>query len=396
MAWTITWLHADGAGGGLDERRRVVRAPGALPGDRIDAEVLQEDARSVTLGPPTLIEPSPDRRDAPCPVSARCGGCDLDALEPGARARSLATMVQRAWDHPTAPTWVASPRATGHRARIKLAVENGAVGYRAKHSHTLVPVDVCGIARPELHPALVTLRQIVAEHPHLPVTAVELRTDGEKVVAAAQSSGKWRAEDMAALAPLGHVAVDGKRVHGDPTLRLSSSAGPLAAGPASFFQVNLEANALLVDHVRARVREARAERALDLYAGIGNLGLPLAADGVPVVAVEIPGSSADDLRRNAAAYPRVKVVALDASRFDPAREAFDVAVLDPPRAGAGDVLDRVLRNRPRRVVLVSCDPLAGARDARRARKAGYRVTDLTCFDLFPDTHHVEVVTVLDR
>jgi len=90
------------------------------------------------------------------------------------------------------------------------------------------------------------------------------------------------------------------------------------------------------------------------------------------------------------------VTTTPAERFDPQSTPFDVAVLDPPRAGAGEVMDRVLRSRPRRVVHVACDPVAGARDVARARKQGYAVASVQLFDLFPRTHHVETVTVLDR
>ncbi|MCA9495269.1 MAG: class I SAM-dependent RNA methyltransferase, partial [Myxococcales bacterium] len=134
-------------------------------------------------------------------------------------------------------------------------------------------------------------------------------------------------------------------------------------------------------------------RVLDLYAGIGNLSLPLAARGLPVIAVEAPGPGSEDLRRNAAGLP-AEVHARPVERFDASRSPFDALVLDPPRAGAPGVLPKVTLLRPRVIVLVSCFAASAARDL--AELKGYRAVSVRCFDLFPDTHHVETVVVLER
>jgi tRNA/tmRNA/rRNA uracil-C5-methylase (TrmA/RlmC/RlmD family) len=117
---------------------------------------------------------------------------------------------------------------------------------------------------------------------------------------------------------------------------------------------------------------------------------------VPVEAVELEGQATGDLQATAEDLPHVAVTTMPAERFDPQRTPFDVVVLDPPRAGAGEVMDRVLRSRPRRVVHVACDPVAGARDVARAQRQGYTPSAMQLFDLFPRTRHVETVTVLDR
>jgi 23S rRNA (uracil1939-C5)-methyltransferase len=308
-------------------------------------------------------------------------------------------MVQRALHLDGPPAVVPSPRPTGHRARVKLALQGGQLGYRGARSHALVQVDTCSVARPEVAAAIAPLRDLLRDHPALPAADVELRSDGARVVYAFHGAGsRPSAAEREALASLGDVAWDGRAMHGDPVLRLSVAGLTLRASPDAFYQVNLEGNALLVEHVRRAIADARPERLLDLYAGIGNLGLPLAASGVPLLAVEHAGASLHDLSTTAAelGLAHVRALPLDAARFDPSREPFDAVILDPPRAGAGEVLPRVLRNRPRRAVLVSCDVLAASRDHRAARDAGYTLQDVTLFDLFPDTHHVEVVSVWDR
>jgi 23S rRNA (uracil1939-C5)-methyltransferase len=185
-------------------------------------------------------------------------------------------------------------------------------------------------------------------------------------------------------------------VAGVPTLTLEVDGVQLRASPRAFYQVNLEANGLLVAWVREQVLQRRPERVLDLYAGIGNLSLPLAARGVPVAAVESEGQAVADLRHTAQRWSHVSAIVQRVERFDPSREAFDVVLLDPPRAGAPGILPRVVRNRPRAIVYVSCHAPSAARDLRKIRGRGYELVATRCFDLFPDTHHLETVLVLER
>jgi tRNA/tmRNA/rRNA uracil-C5-methylase (TrmA/RlmC/RlmD family) len=372
---SLSFLHPDGRVGGRGPDGRVRWVSDGVVGD--------------TLRGDQAVPDSPHRRLPACPVVERCGGCDLAAWAPEVRRDALGTMVARAYRHDGEVPVLPSPRDEGVRARIKLAIDGGRIGYRRPRSHELVPIDHCPIARPELQPAVDHLAGL-----RLPegLASVELRTDGERVVLAFRRSTRDPVELPELPWP---VALDGRAVQGDPTLWLSVDGHRLRASPNSFFQVNLEQNEALVRHVRDAVAARSPERLVDLYAGIGNLTVPLAATGVPVVAVELEGQATADLRHNAGDLP-ITVRTGKVERFDPSTEPFDAAVLDPPRAGAGAVVDRVLRNRPRVVVHVACDPVAGARDVARARKAGYRLVDLRCFDLFPQTHHVETVAVLER
>lgn len=375
----IGWLLPDGRGGGRDEHG-IVRLEGALPGDVVLTDGERVVERRVA---------SPDRRAPACPHADRCGGCDLAELRPEARVEALRRTVAHALRLDPPPEWVPSPRPTGHRARIKLAIEGGRVGYRPPRSHDLVPVDTCLVARDEVRAALDRLRACT-----LPdgLDGVEIRSDGERAVYAFTASGRV---DATALAGLGDVALDGRAVAGEPTLTLRVGGLSLRASPRSFYQVNLEINEALVGHVRDVVLGMRPERVLDLYCGVGNLSLPIADAGVPVTAVELEGQAIADLRASRGDRP-VDAVASAVERYDPTRAAFDVVVLDPPRAGAPGVVGRLLRQRPRALVYVSCHLPSAVRDLKDALRAGYALTSVRCFDMFPDTHHFETVLVLVR
>ena len=322
-------------------------------------------------------------------------------LDEGAQRRRLRAFVARAVGVEPDDV-VPSPRALGYRARVRLRVSPaGWLGYHQPRSHNLVPIPACAIARPEIN-------EVLAGLPPLPpgLESVELRSDGEAVLisgwrargAPRDVGAQVRALGLEALPGVRGVAVDGRPVAGDAAGRLLVGGVEHRPGPGVFYQVNLEVNAALVAAVGDHVMACSPSAVLDLYAGIGNLSLPLAARGVPCVLVESDADAAGEARRTASRIPgvRVEVRPTAAQRFRPGDAFFDVAVLDPPRAGAADALPAVLATRPRRIVYVSCNPIALGRDLRLARAAGYTTSNVTLFDMFPQTPHVEVLAVLDR
>jgi 23S rRNA (uracil1939-C5)-methyltransferase len=186
-----------------------------------------------------------------------------------------------------------------------------------------------------------------------------------------------------------------RRIVGDPTVRVEVEPGLALEIPAdAFSQVNPAANRLLVAAVMAFGGFRAGERALDLYCGAGNFGLPLARRGVLVHGVE------RDAVAVAAAEANAARLGLATARFTCApvaralariADAYDTVVLDPPRAGAGDVVDALARLRAPRILYVSCDPATLARDARALHAHGHRLVRVQPVDLFPQTFHVEAV-----
>ncbi len=263
-----------------------------------------------------------------------------------------------------------SARVVGARARVKLQSRGGRLGFFRPGTHELASAPLDDLARPEVVEAAQRIDAKDGE--------VELRSDGLRVVvhATARCHG------------LPDVAINGKVVAGDPTLRVDG----LRVSPGSFYQVNLEANRALVAHVDEVVRSVTPEALLDLYGGIGNLSRAASRRGTPITVVEANAAAAADARHN---LPGAVVTTGDAGKYRPGSAVFDVALLDPPRTGAPGVLVAVATTRPRAIVYVSCDPVTLARDVSSVT-GGYDVVSVVPFDMFPGTDHVEVVCVLER
>ncbi|MFT5686865.1 MAG: 23S rRNA (uracil1939-C5)-methyltransferase [Myxococcota bacterium] len=339
-------------------------------------------------------------RTPPCPIHVQCGGCSEMHRPEADQLASRSDWIARLLGRPPDQV-VPSPRPLGYRARVTLRPDKtGRLGYFRPRTHTHVPVTDCAIARPEINAVLAALPPLPAG-----VASAELRSDGEQVILAARRAKKHRGQvDRGALkalmsAGLKGVALDGGKVAGDPTTTLTVHGITHRLQSETFYQVNLEINAALVALVADRVAALSPTRLLDLYAGAGNLSLPLAAAGTPVTLIESSRSSTADAAATIARHDlsdRTEIRTGNADRFKAGDAFFDVVLLDPPRAGAQRVIPQLLITRPAAILYISCNPTALARDLRPAFAAGYQLDEVVVFEMFPQTPHVEVFVRLSR
>jgi 23S rRNA (uracil1939-C5)-methyltransferase len=393
---------------------KVVFVRGAAPGDVVDA-VITEHRRAFAFADTVgVVEPSAQRRTPPCVYLPRCGGCPWQHLtyeaQLAAKQRIVAEQLRRiaGIDVAVAPV-LASPREFGCRRRIKLRVHGGAVGYYAAASHTLVPVEHCLLGEPAVDAAIAAAGELVRTLA-APVRRIELiarDAHSDRVVLAGEVEGCWIESDeslcRAWLAT--HAQVQGLILHGRGWQRRWGDAqvevAPeddlvLIAHAPAFTQVNPLMNRMVVETVLRWVDPQPGQHVLDLYAGAGNLSLPLRRRGAAVTAVEQNRQAAADAAANAARHPGppMRVIGERAERAVEQLAAegarFDAVVLDPPRSGAAGCIAALLRLGAPRLLYVSCDPATLARDLSRLG-ARYRVEAVQPLDLFPHTYHVETV-----
>ncbi len=309
--------------------------------------------------------------------------------DPEAQIQAKVTHVERSLERSVDAVHRA-PDALAYRSRITLRPgPEGAWSYSPPRSHDRVPVRACPIARPELELALASLPPVQGAR------SVELRSDGREVVLVFEGGGRSALEKL--HGPWRGVARGRQEITGDSQITLEVAGLQLQFGPRTFYQVHLEMNSVLVGRVREEVLELAPEALLELYSGAGNLGLPLAAAGVPVTSIESHPGAVRDARRNAeTAGLSPHLVQANADRAQPGEHPFDVLLLDPPRAGAPGVLEALAMARPRGIVYVSCNTRSLARDLRPLRATGYGIHRLEVLDMFPQTPHTEVLCVLHR
>jgi 23S rRNA (uracil1939-C5)-methyltransferase len=393
---------------------KVVFVRGAAPGEEVDVAVREDHSRFAFADVLQVVRPSPERRATPCPYLPRCGGCPWQHLEYEAQLRAKRTIVDEhlrriaGLDVAVAPP-LAAPREFGYRQRLRLRVEGGQVGFYAGGSHDLVAVEHCLLAEPAVDGAIPIAAELVRAL-RTRARRIEIVAAGESgggLVLIAEAEGRWVEADegvcrawLARYPAVGGLLLSGRgwrRSWGETKLSMSpTETMRVAVHAGTFTQVNPEVNRLLVRTVLDLASPLAGGRVLDLYAGAGNLSLPLAERGAEVTAVEQSSRAAADAtaaaeRIGLRGYRVVCERAESAARTLAARgERFDLVVLDPPRSGARGLIEPVLALRPRSIIYVSCDPATLARDLRDLG-GRYRVDRVQPIDMFPQTYHVETV-----
>lgn len=333
------------------EGGRVIFVRHALPGELVRARVTEEAKSFLRADAVEILEASPDRVLAPCPLAGpgACGGCDFQHVSLPAQRHLKAAVVEEQLSRLAGLEWSVEveevPPTLHWRTRMQYVdLPGGRRGLRKHRSHDVIEVDDCLIAAPDAR---------------TPGGTSRLR--GTREVVSEQVLGR-----------MFRVAGDG------------------------FWQVHPEAPRVLVETVLGFLGPQSGERVLDLYAGVGLFTAFLAEAVGPsgsVTSVEGDRTASELARENLAEFAQAKVVCgpVESSVRGPA----DLVVLDPPRTGAKrTVMDAVTALRPRAIVYVACNPAALARDLAYAADAGYRLADLRAFDLFPMTHHVECVALV--
>jgi 23S rRNA (uracil1939-C5)-methyltransferase len=426
---TIESVAAGGDGVGHLPDGRVVFVSLTAPGDRVRVRIEEDRARFARASLETLISDGPSRCEPRCPVFGSCGGCAWqhiryeDQLE--AKRRILADALARigGFDLSEAPVIHPSPEPYHYRARTRVLVRGGLLGYRRRRSHRLCAIESC----PILAPPVDDLLHRIAEEPESWLTS-GARPVGDKLRVAlgeqpeeewelcAGSRGEarsWRIpqEPPAECDGRPQRAESSRSSHVDTSLRegppvtIALKAGPLQVSPGVFMQANALLWQDLVDAVVAQAASGADDargRLIELFAGAGFFTLSLASHFSHVIAVESDARAVRDLTANleVAGLAHVDVVA------EPVDSALcyqwgspDCVVLDPPRTGLSrDAVRRLAELDARRIVYLSCDPATLARDLRLLcdERPSYRLIHTSAFDLFPQTPHVEGLAVLEQ
>lgn len=390
---------------------RAVMVPNAVPGDLLEV-AIESERRDYAVGRiERIIRAGAERRVPPCPFLPRCGGCDWQQLSyPGQlarKARLIAAEFSRALgvELPVDSLIEPAPEEFAYRGRVRFKVGlGGEVGFHAALSNRIVAVDRCLVAAPPIavpHRFAAALGRRCHE---LEVVAV----DGYQVIVAHLESRPTPAEiarsgdALAADPSVRGVIIRGagaRELVGEVTIAIELEPGLTLEAEADLFtQVNREQNRKLVAAVMAAAALVAGDEVLDLYCGTGNFSLPAARRGARVMGVDADELAIVAARRNAArlGLAGAQFIAMKAgelARFmSRARYRPELVILDPPRAGAAELIGLIIALQPRRVLYVSCDVATLMRDLKQLARGGFRPGTVRAFDFFPNTHHAEVLT----
>lgn len=413
----VTRLGAGGDGVAPLPDGRPAYIPDALPGERVRIAPGAQRGEGVAARLLARLSDSPDRAAPPCPHVGSCGGCTVQHLTEDAYRRwktgLLAEALRRA-GFPDTPVDPLVPAAPATRRRADLALRGGAVGFHERASRRVVDAPSCRV----LDPAILALaqrlrglgRDLACLRPEAEAQVNLLDTGADLVLRGAREPDLAAREHLAAFAEAADLArlcwatgtgaplpVAVRRVP-----RIAFAGVAVEPPPGAFLQATRAGEAAIAAAVVAALADLPDDAGVaDLYAGIGTLSFRLARR-FRVRAVEGEAEAAAALRRaaNAAGLaPRLAVETRDlaARPLLPAELAgLDAVVLDPPRDGARAQAAALAEATPRRVVYVSCNPAALARDARLLAAGGWRPLRATPIDQFLWSGHLECVVPFSR
>ena len=443
----IERLSSDGSGVAHSADGEAVFVPGTAPGDEARVRIVKDCGRYAFGILDELLTPSPDRIPVDCPVAGPCGGCSLRHLDYAAELRAKQESVLDAFrrigglEVPVLDI-LPSPEVDRYRNKVQFPVgvdKNGApcIGFYAGRTHRIVPCPDCKLQPGVLNEIGNALCAFFAQQGIRPydeqsgkglVRHIFLRRgahSGQIMVCLVCTRAKLpHAEQLCTAlreqfpaistillnvnAKNTNVILGGENhiLYGPGYIEDTLCGVPVRLGPLSFYQVNTLAAERLYGVAAQYAQLTPDDALLDLYCGMGTIGLSMADQCRELIGVEIVPEAIESAKANAA---RMGKAVAAKSRFfcaDAGQAATqlaaeglhpDIVMLDPPRKGCDEAtLSAVVRMAPRRVVYVSCNPATAARDAAWLEKNGYHAEKVQPVDLFPRTKHVETVVLLSH
>jgi 23S rRNA (uracil1939-C5)-methyltransferase len=392
--------------GRLDDGRAVF-VPFGLPGERVRVR-LTEEKRNFARGEIVeLLEASPQRIVPRCKHFGVCGGCHYQHLtyeeQLKAKTEILRDQMTRIGkiENPPVQEMVASPSPWNYRNHVQFHLtEEGKLGYVRAEVPAVFSISECHLPEGFLNAIWPQLEF----EPGTNIERVSLRAGKEfdSMLILESNSSEAPELEIEACISVAHVFEENAVViAGNDHVIISVLGRDFRVSATSFFQVNTAIAEKMVNHLIANLPITQSATLLDVYCGAGLFSAFLASKCERVIGIESSPSACEDFAFNLDEFDHVELYEGLAEDILPAileRVANPLyAIVDPPRAGLEKrVVDGLLKLNPQMIAYVSCDPSTLARDAARLINGGYTLKDVTPFDLFPQTYHIESISLFEK
>ncbi len=411
---------------------------GALPGETVQARVIEKKQRYGRASLEHIDTVSPERVVPVCPLFERCGGCQVMHLSYPAqlevKRQRVLDALERIAKIPDVPvlSCLPSPQPLNYRNKIQVPIRSGPeglqIGFYARNSHNLVEVEECYIHCPlgqkVYAEALALLKssdftafdwntgkgdlrymiiKTAVNTEELLVILVTSAIDEEKIAPFAESLMQKCPEVKGVMQNINDAmqnVVLGDKFHliaGQDSIEEEILGLRFKVSPASFFQVNPYQAERLYQTALEYAELTGEEHVLDAFCGVGTLSLLFARHAKQVTGVECVPQAIQDARENARLnhIENAVFVLNEAETWIKSAKRIDVALLNPPRKGCDpDFIKELGRLKPARIVYISCDPATLARDLALLRQMGWSIDTVQPMDMFPQTAHVETIVKL--
>ena len=404
LTLTLTIMAHGGAAMGRDENGRPIFVPYTIPGETVRARLTDEKRHYARAELLEIIEPSPDRNEPHCPHFGVCGGCHFQHMTYEAQLKAKRTVVadqlQRigGFDAVDVQPVKPNPSPWGYRMDTSLSpVVGGGLGYWSPQKREVIAIGTC----PIIHPRLQELWQDVdLDLPGL--RKLTLRMGDDEALLAALEVNDIEPPELEADFPVSVAIVlpdqTSASLVGDNYIVQQVKGRDFRVSPGCFFQPSLAAAELLIDSVLAYANLSSAEAVVDLYSGVGMLTAFLAETGAAVTAVELNPDAVADTAVNLNDFDNVTLYEGLAEEILPLLDAQPaLLVVDPPNGGLPPaVIESIVRLAPARLIYISADLPALARDGKKLAHAGYQLMEVQPIDMTPQSFQIDTVSLWQR
>lgn len=395
MEYLITDLNHLGQGITRIDNK-ITFVPKTVSGDIINLEIIKSHKNYNEAKLLKIVKPSPDRIEYKCPYYNKCGGCNIANLEYTNQLKykkeKVINIFKKYNKIDINPTIIASDEILHYRNKITLQY-NEKLGLYEEKTHNIIEIQEC-LLMPQKVNDIIKLLNKYNYNTSLQKIVIRIINNQVMINIIAKDIPKSLIEILKNL----DVSVyhNSKYISGNKVLIETLNNYKFSILPDSFFQINKKQTINLYNQIVEYANPQKEDKVLDLYCGVGTIGIYLSKYCKEVLGIEINKSSIENANINKKLnnVENISFIEADVSKVLSMKYKADIIIVDPPRSGLDkNTIETLIKINPKKIVYVSCDPITLSRDINLL-KNNYILKDIKLYDMFPETYHVESVAMM--
>lgn len=386
----------DNLGQGITHiNKKIVFIKNVLPKEEVDIKIVADKKKYQKAEVIKIITKSNERQDNICPYHKNCGGCNLGHLKNESalkyKSEKLKEIILKNTNKLVEPIIIKSDKQYNYRNKITLKIENYNWGYYSLESHNFIPINKCLLAKDAINNIIENQNLFKIKNGEIVIRC----NDKNEILLYIKTQDKYNinVNDINKLNIIG-VVVNDKLIYGQNYFYHEINSIKYKISYNSFFQIN--------DYICSQIfnilnEQNLGENLLDLYCGVGTLGLSVCNNIKRLYGIEIIENAIIDAKVNAkenninnATYFAGKVE----DNINNIKDKIDTIIVDPPRKGLNNI-EEILTFNANNIIYISCDPITLGRDLKLLTQY-YNIEKTYMLDMFPNTYHNESLIILKR
>lgn len=381
----------------------VIFVPGALIDEEVKIEIVDVKKNYAVAKLLKVLIPSDKRREPICPYYDKCGGCNIMHMDNDEqlcfKSEKVKSVLKKISNIDFEIDKAYSYNNLNYRNKAIFKVDNNKIGYYEQKSNTLVDIDRCLICDDRINVVLLIIKDFISSSRDHYIKELMVRVARDEILVRVDNLNEIYEERVKELLSyVNSIYVGDRLIYGIPSINEKINDLVFDISPNSFFQINTETASKLYEYALRNVNDKNV--CVDLYSGTGTITMLLAKRSRRVIGIEVVEDAIKDAENNLL-LNNIDNVEFKHGRVEDLIDEIidlniDTLVLDPPRSGSDNkTLRALLKIKPKEIIYISCNPVTLARDYNVIKNL-YTIKDIKCFDMFPNTTHVESLMVLER